>query len=65
MTRGWPDFKKYALAHGVHNGPSTIASLKDVYEENKGSKYSTIVKLFKTKGSLNFLRQYNKEMGYK
>ena len=65
MTRGWPDFKKYALAHGVHSGPSTIASLHTVYENNKGSKYSTIVSLFKTRGQLNFLKEYNKEMGYK
>lgn len=47
---GWKDFKKYALAHGVHNGPSTIASLQNVYEKNKGSKYSTIVALFKARG---------------
>lgn len=62
---GWKDFKKYALAHGVHSGPSTIASLHTVYEANKGSKYSTIVALFKSKGQLNSLREYNKEMGYK
>ena len=65
MTRGWSEFKKYAITHGVNNGPSTIASLHAVYEKNKGSKYSTIVALFKTHGQLNFLKQYNKEMGYK
>jgi len=62
---GWESFKKYALSHGVHNGPGTLAELRKVYENNKGSKYSTIVALFKARGQLNFLRQYNKEMGYK
>ena len=62
---GWKDFKKYALAHGIHNGPSTIASLQNVYEKNKGSKYSTIVALFKARGELSGLKEYNKEMGYK
>jgi hypothetical protein len=62
---GWKEFKKYALSHGVHNGPSTIAALHDLYEKHKGSKYSTIVALFKVHGRLSFLKSYNKEMGYK
>ena len=62
---GWGEFKKYALAHGVHGGPSTLAALQECYEDNKGSKYATIVALFKTKGKLAFLKEYNKEMGYK
>jgi hypothetical protein len=62
---GWKDFKKYAIKHGVHNGPHTLNELYKVYEKNKGSKYSTIVELFKTQGRLKSLKDYNKEMGYK
>lgn len=65
MVTGWKGFKKYAIAHGVHNGSSTISALKKVYETHKGSRYSTIVALFKTQGQLNFVKEYNKEMGHK
>lgn len=63
--RGFTTFKKYAIIQGIHNGQSTIEALRLVYEQNKGSKWDTIIKLFKTKGQLDFLEQYNKEMGYK
>ena len=62
---GWDDFKKYAISVGVHNGPSTLSALKIVYRQNKGSRYKTIVALFRARGETNILRQYNKEMGYK
>jgi len=62
---GWETFKKYALSHGVHNGPVTLKDLRKVYEKNKGSRYSTIVDLFKTQGRLASLKEYNEEMGYK
>jgi hypothetical protein len=65
MARGFTAFKNYAITQSVHNGQSTIEALRLVYEQNKGSKWDTIIKLFKTQGQLNFLEQYNKDMGYK
>lgn len=65
MTRGWRDFKKYALAHGVHNGPVTIRALMTCYEQNKGSRYATIVALFKMTGRLLSLKEYHKEMRHR
>lgn len=65
MVNHWRQFKKYAIEHGINNGPTTLAALADVYETHKGSHWITIVSLFKVQGQLNFLRQYNKEMGYK
>jgi len=62
---GWKDFKKYALSHGVHNGPVTIRALEKVYNQHKGSRYSTIVALFKMGGRLHSEKEYHKEMGHK
>lgn len=63
--RGFSAFKKYAISQGIHDGQTTIEALRIVYEQNKSSKWDTIISLFKTQGQLNFLKQYNKEMGYK
>ena len=65
MTNHWRQFKKYAIANGIHNGPATLTALADVYEMHKGSRWATIVALFKVRGQLNLLKQYNAEMGYK
>lgn len=47
---GWNDFKKYAIAHKVHNGPATISALYDLYQVHKGSHYETIIALFRARG---------------
>lgn len=60
---GWDAFRKYALAHGVHNGPTTIRELHKVYNKHKGSQYKTIVALFKSRGEIQFMRDYEREMG--
>lgn len=65
MARGFTAFKNYAVTQGIHNGQSTLEALRLVYEIHKGSKWDTIISLFKTQGQLNFLQQYNKEMGFK
>jgi len=62
-TDGWSSFLKYALAHQVPNGPSTIEALEKVYRKHKGSRHATIVALFKTQGQLDFMRQYDREVG--
>jgi len=61
-TDGWSSFLKYALSHGVHNGPVTIRALHKVYNMHKGSRHETIVALFRTQGELDFLIQYDREM---
>ncbi|MCK9593771.1 MAG: hypothetical protein M0Q91_17360 [Methanoregula sp.] len=65
MPNHYKQFAKYAISMGVHDGPATLAALSKVYEEHKGSRWITIVALFKAQGAINFLRDYNKEMGYK
>jgi len=51
-NRSWKQFRAYAIAHGVHNGPSTLKELEQLYDEHKGSHYRTIVELFLARGRL-------------
>jgi hypothetical protein len=60
---GWTNFKKYAIAHGVHNGPASIVALRNLYDEHKGSHYHTIVMLYKAVGTVMQQEQFEKEMG--
>ena len=60
---GWTAFKIYALTHGCHNGPASIAALHRVYEDNKGSRYHTIVQLYKAVGTVMQQRAFEREMG--
>ena len=62
-AKGWTAFKKYALAHGVHNGPASLVALHRVYEDNKGSRYHTIVQLYKAVGTIMQQQQFEREMG--
>lgn len=63
MTRSWQKFKIYALAHGVHNGPSTLAALYDLYTVHRGSHYVTITELFRARGEIVQRQQFELEMG--
>ena len=60
---GWREFKIYALAHGVHNGPVSLVALRNVYDEHKGSHYYTIVALYKAIGTVMQQQQFEREMG--
>lgn len=60
---GWNRFKKYAVEHGCHNGPVSLTSLHQVYEDNKGSHYHTIVSLYKAVGTIMQQRAFEREMG--
>lgn len=59
---GFEKFLDYALRQGVHNGPATIRDLERTYNKHKGSRYSTIVALFKTEGENRFQKQYEDEV---
>lgn len=63
MSEGWKKFKNYALEHGCHNGPVSLAALHRVYEDNKGSRYHTIASLYKAVGTVMQQQQFEKEMG--
>ena len=60
---GWREFKKYAIVHGVHNGPASIVALRCVWEDHKGSHYHTIVALYKAVGTVMQQQQFEREMG--
>lgn len=63
MSDGWKQFKKYALANGAHNGPASLAALKTVYDNNKGSHYHTILRLYKAVGAVMQYQAFEREMG--
>lgn len=60
---GWREFKKYAIEHGVHNGPASIVALRQIWEDHKGSHYHTIVALYKAVGTIMQQQQFEREMG--
>ena len=62
--KGYSAFEKYAIGQGVHGGPRTMEALNDLYQQHKGSRWATIVELFKTNGELLKLKEYCAEMGY-
>jgi len=54
---GLNGFIAYAIKHGVHNGPQTIKALAALYQQHKGSKWDTIIELFKARGEVNVLTE--------
>lgn len=59
MSNSYKKFEAYAIEHGIHNGPATLAALESLYNEHKGSHYNTIVELFKVKGLLKMHEEMN------
>jgi hypothetical protein len=57
---GYKNFEKYAIAHGIHNGPATREALKKLYSEHKGSHYKTIVELFQARGTIAMYAEMNR-----
>ncbi len=45
-------FEQFAIEQGVHNGPATLAALHQLRKEHKGSRWITIVELFKARGEV-------------
>ena len=43
-------FEQFAISQGVHNGPHTLSDLHQLRKEHKGSRWITIVELFKARG---------------
>jgi len=65
MANNYKKFEAYAFEHGVHNGPSTRAALRNVYLDNKGSRWHTIVLLFKSAGVIMQQQDFEREIGCK
>ena len=63
MSDNWQKFKRYAIEHGVHNGPVSLAALHRVWHDNKGSRYHTIVTLYKAVGTIMQQQEFEREMG--
>ena len=61
---GYSAFERYAISQEIHNGPRTLEALNDLYQQHKGSRWATIVELFKVRGELLSLKEYCAEMGY-
>jgi len=57
QKKGWEGFVKYAVANGIHNGPQTLKALAVIYAQHKGSKWDTIIELFRTNGENEELRE--------
>ena len=60
---GWREFKRYAIERGVHNGPASLVALRRVWGDNKGSRYHTIVQLYKAVGTVMQQQAFEREMG--
>ena len=44
-------FNRYAVEkHGVHKGAATLEALDKLYEKHKGSRWDTIIEIFKERG---------------
>jgi len=50
MQRRKDSFEQFAIAQGVHNGPHTLSDLHQLRKDHKGSRWITIVELFKARG---------------
>ena len=60
MPKGYKNFEKYAIAHGIHNGQATLKELEKLYYEHKGSHYKTIVELFQARGTIAMYAEMNR-----
>jgi len=50
-------FEQFAISQGIHNGPATLAALHQLRKEHKGSRWITIIELFKARGEVDALKE--------
>jgi hypothetical protein len=50
-------FEQFAISQGIHDGPQTLSDLHQLRKEHKGSRWITIVELFKARGEVARLKE--------
>lgn len=56
-------FERFAIEQGIWPGPQTMAELHQLRKEHKGSRWITIIELFKARGKINELLELHTPEG--